>query len=93
MNTEEAIQHALGYAAGREDASSVRTVHPDPANKGTGFFQFADAYAAGWTAYNSQTRFYMTSCRDAYDTWQATSGRTIFKDDCPDCRVSPAHHH
>jgi hypothetical protein len=75
MSKDEAMQHGLGYAAGREDASGTPTVEP-----GTrpGFMAFADAYAEGWDDYNSQRRWYMTNARDAYDTWQATAGLTIF---------------
>jgi hypothetical protein len=76
MLENEAIQHALGYAAGREDASGVKTTEPD---ERPGFVAFADAYAAGWAEYRAEKRSYMTNCRDAYETWQATGGITIFR--------------
>ena len=70
MNHSEAMQHGLGYAAGREDASGVPTVG--------GFDAFAAAYAAGWDEYMNAHRGMMTNARSAYDTWQATNGQTIF---------------
>lgn len=82
MTKEEAMQHGLGYASGREDASNVRTadINDSPAEKRMGWMRFAEVYAQGWDDYNHERRHYMTNCRDAYDTWQATSGKTIFRD-------------
>lgn len=82
MSKEEAMQHGLGYASGREDGSNVRTVDVDdsPTERRMGWMRFAQAYADGWDDYNRGLRFYMTNCRDAYDTWQATNGATIFKE-------------
>lgn len=80
MNRNEAMQHGLGYAAGREDASGTRTAEvPGDPQMRSGFLAFADAYAQGWDDYNAQRRGSMTNCRDAYDQWQATGGRTIFR--------------
>ena len=76
MTKREAMQHGLGYAAGREDASGVKTVTPD--GNRSGFIVFAEAYAQGWDDYNAERRCYMTNARDAYDSWQRTSGQTIF---------------
>ncbi len=77
MQSEEAIQHGLGYAAGREDVSGVKTAE---SGETPGFMAFANAYGAAWQEYNDEKRFYMTNARDAYDTWQATGGQTIFRD-------------
>ena len=80
MKKSEDLQHGLGYAAGREDASGVPTVSPDDRS---GFIAFAEAYAAGWEEYNTEARGFMTNARDAYDTWQATGGRSIFRREIP----------
>ena len=80
MTHDEAIQHALGYAAGREDASGIRTRSPGEL---PGFMAFADAYAAGWDDYRAERRYHMIWARGAYDTWQASNGRTIFRDELP----------
>jgi hypothetical protein len=79
MEHECAMQHALGYAAGREDNSigNVKTV--DPSDSGIGFTKFAEAYANGWDEYNNEKRGSMVNCRDAYDNWQASNGLSIFK--------------
>lgn len=81
MDKREAIQHGLGYAAGREDGSGVATVpaadRPDLAGVG-GFAAFAYAYGAAWDEYNREERYYMTNARDGYDAWQATGGVSIF---------------
>jgi len=79
MQYNEAMQHALGYAAAREDASDVKTVPSSEHPERPGFMAFADEYARCWRDYNEGRRGYMTNARDAYDTWQATKGRTIFK--------------
>jgi len=81
MNTDQAMQHGLGYAAGREDASGVRTVAAASAPDGVGFMAFAEAYAAGWTDYNRDMRHFMTNARSAYDAWQETGGVSIFRDE------------
>lgn len=79
MNHDEAMQHGLGYAAGREDASGTRTAEvPGDPQMRSGFLAFADAYARAWDDYNTQRRCMMTNCKDAYDQWQATGGRTIW---------------
>lgn len=53
MNQQEATQHGLGYAAGREDASGVRTADRGHSCR-PGFIMFAEAYAAAWGDYNSE---------------------------------------
>jgi hypothetical protein len=88
MNETEARQHALGYAAGREDASSTRTVRPD-GEPYTGFLEFAHAYAGGWADYNAERRSHMVNCKVAYDTWQASRGQTIFADELPADPATP----
>ena len=79
MNHDEAKQHGLGYAAGREDASGTPTAIPPGKMWRSGWTTFADAYAQGWYDFNAQRRCSMTSCRDAYDRWQESGGRTIFR--------------
>jgi hypothetical protein len=80
MDRNEAMQHGLGYAAGREDASGVLTVTPEGQEFRSGFLVFAEAYADGWDDYNSGRHFMMTNARDAYDRWQETGGRSIFRE-------------
>jgi hypothetical protein len=84
MQHEEAMQHALGYAAGAEDFSGVKTVTPDDR---VGYMAFAETYTAGWA--NVEKRGYMTSCAEAYGVWQATGGITIFRDAPMDCECLP----
>jgi hypothetical protein len=79
MTRDEAMQHGLGYAAAREDASGVKTLPSPEAPGRPGFMAFADEYAQGWDDYNAERRHYMTNARDAYDTWQKTRGETIFR--------------
>ena len=80
MNHDEAMQHGLGYAAGREDASGVRTAEvPGDPQMRSGFLAFAQAYAQGWDDFNSGARCSMTNARDAYDRWQESGGRTIWR--------------
>ena len=79
MKYDIAMAHGLGYAAAREDASGVLTATGGHAWR-SGFILFAEAFAAAWEAYNTGTRGSMTNARDAYDTWQATGGRTIFRE-------------
>jgi hypothetical protein len=76
MQATEAMQHGLGYAAGREDASGEKTAAlPDH----VGFIAFATAYARGWSRYNAETMHFMVSARDGYDAWQASNGQTIYR--------------
>ena len=75
MNHEEAMQCALGYAWGAEDATRIPTVSPTDA---PGTLTFADAYAAGWDAFNSDQAHYMTNVADAYRRWQESKGASIF---------------
>jgi hypothetical protein len=76
MNMRDAEQHALGYAAGREDASSTRTVAP---GKMPGFMAFADAYAKAWDRYNREVVWFVPNARDCYDAWQASGGTTVYR--------------
>ena len=78
MTKNEALQHGLGYACGREDVSGDKTIsaHRDS----LGWIEFGEAYAAGWDDYNAGVSHYMVNARDAYATWQASSGRTIFRE-------------
>lgn len=80
MKYDEAKQHALGYAAGREDVSGIPTADNGHSWR-DGFTLFAEAYAKAWDEYNREARFMMTNARDAYDTWQASGGQTIFSDE------------
>lgn len=75
MQEQEAMQHALGYAAGREDSGGPKTA--EPAGQ-PGFMAFAEAYAAGWARFNREAWYMMPSARSAYDSWQATGGATIY---------------
>lgn len=77
MTKEEAMQHALGYAAGREDGSEVKTI--DPKGDNLGFMRFAEGFARGWDDFNKGHNWYMTNAQVAYDTWQESKGTTIFK--------------
>jgi hypothetical protein len=81
MRYEEARQHALGYAAGREDASGVLTADSDGVPARSGFILFAEVFAQGWGDYNCEQRFYMVNAASAYDAWQLSGGRTIFRDE------------
>ena len=67
------------YAWGREDSSGIRTActmeHP------TGSYAFGLAYALAYDLYNQELLAHMTNIRDAYNTWQATNGETIWSDE------------
>lgn len=78
MTKEEATQHALGYACGREDASGIETAHYLADRYKIGWLEFGFAFGNGWDDYNRGLRFYMTNARDAYERWQESDGRTIF---------------
>ena len=80
MDKDEARQHALGYASGREDVSEVPTVRAANAPDGIGWLAFADAYALAWDEFNAGERFSMTNCRAAYEAWQDTAGVSIFRE-------------
>lgn len=80
MDKSEAVQHGLGYACGREDASRVPTSPAANAPDGVGWLAYAEAYAAAWDEFNAGDRFYMTNARSAYEAWQATAGESIFTD-------------
>ena len=79
MTRTEAISHATGYAAGREDASGIRT-YGSTADT-SGFYQFALAYAAAWEQYNTEQLSHMRNCRDCYETWQETHGCSVFAEE------------
>jgi hypothetical protein len=80
MNTEEAMQHGLGYASGREDASGVRTAEvPGDVHQRSGFIAFAEAYAKGWDRFNRQILWCMVNAQAAYDAWQESGGRSIYR--------------
>lgn len=76
MTTAEAIQLALGYAWGREDASGTRTISPTDL---PGTLAFAEAFAAGWDDFNADRRHHMTSVTYAYQRWQESAGVSIFE--------------
>lgn len=77
MTREEAMQHALGYAAGREDASGIRTADGNtPPDRG-GFIWFAEAFASAQDDYNAGRYHMMTNARSAYESWQRTNGESI----------------
>jgi hypothetical protein len=78
MQRNEALQHALGYAAGREDGSGQPTAQPGGDLGPSGFVAFANAFADGWDEYNQGRRGMMTNARGAYERWQATGGQTIW---------------
>lgn len=83
MNKEEAMQHGLGYAAGREDGTRTPTVPPAGVLTAdcSPYIEFAKAYALAWDEYNRGKRWSMTNCRDAYDRWQSSGGVSIFGED------------
>ena len=79
MDKEHAMQHGLGYAAGREDGSNVRTVTRPGLADHIGFTDFAEAYAEAWDRYNREIYYYVPCARDAYETWQATQGQSVYR--------------
>ena len=83
MTHDDALQCAHGYAWGNEDAGGSITWE--------GAFSFATAYARGWDEFNQEKRGYMIPVSDAYRTWNATHGRTIFaREDAYANQPSPA---
>jgi len=76
---DEKEQLALGYAWGREDATGIRTVPPMAYPVRLGTCEFAKAYAQGQDDYDHQYRYSMIPVRDAYEHWQASGGRSIFR--------------
>lgn len=77
MTPGEAMQHALGYAAGREDGTGVKTADQGPEHS-PGFLLFAEAYSHGWEMFNAQLVWLMPDCRSAYANWHVSGGRTIW---------------
>lgn len=73
-----AIQLALGYAWGREDASGTVTAAPATGPSRIPSSAFAEAFATGQDEYNQERRCMMTNVRSAYERWQASGGRTIW---------------
>ena len=78
MTKEQAIQHALGYACGREDASGIETRTYLADRSMIGWLEFGHAFGRAWDDFNNGRRGYMTNARDAYEKWQASDGRRIF---------------
>lgn len=79
MDSNEAMQLALGYAWAAEDYSKVTTA---PSPSGTlGFLAFAEAFTYGYAELNAEKRTHMISVQDAYKAWQASGGKTIERDE------------
>jgi hypothetical protein len=76
VNQDQADYLARGYAWGTEDTTRVATLGDDTV---AGAHAFAVAFAAGWADYNAGRRGSMITVRDAYETWQASAGHSIFK--------------
>jgi hypothetical protein len=74
---DEAKRTAMAYAWGCEDTSGTATVTPPGAN--SGYWAFSDAYAQGQDDYNEQRRGDFLPVRYAYGNWQASGGRSVFK--------------
>lgn len=77
---ERAEAQALGYAWGREDSSGVRTAERPKPSGISGPLQFAVAYAQMHDDYSNDRRWTAFPVKDAYERWQETNGRTIYKD-------------
>ena len=77
MTRPEALQLALGYAWASEDATDVKTA-TTPEWPGNGPIAFAEAFADAWEDYNTGRRGHMINVADAYKSWQATDGHSIF---------------
>jgi hypothetical protein len=75
MTDSEAMQCALGYAWGYEDASGTGTYQPPNT---TGAHAFALAFAKAWDEYNTAVRGTMVAVSRAYQAWNETKGETIF---------------
>lgn len=78
---EEARERALGYAAGFEDASGVKTVPAPGSPRGTdyGWMDFAESFARAQDAYNRGGLSMMTNCKAAYQCWTESGGRSVFE--------------
>jgi hypothetical protein len=77
MTPDDAKLAAINYAWGREDAGGGPTVTPPGAL--TGYGAFSTAYANAWNDYNTGRRGMMIPVRDAWENWQASGGRSVFK--------------
>jgi hypothetical protein len=80
MDKEQATQHALGYASGREDGQNVTTVPAAGAPDGVGWLAYGQAYGIAQDEFNRGVRWSMTNARAAWEAWQATGGVSIFRD-------------
>lgn len=78
MTREKALYLAEGYAWGREDVTGTVTA-PTTAD-GTGWMQFANAYAQMHDDYNNGRRWTAFGVKDAYERWQETQGHTLYRD-------------
>ncbi len=79
LSVGKAHERARGYAAGREDASGIKTV-PSPSSprgQDSGWMDYAEAFAQAQDDYNQGRRGSMTNCKAAYERWTKTGGRTI----------------
>jgi hypothetical protein len=77
MTPDEAKWLALGYAWASQD--STGTPAATPAGATDGETAFGSAFAAAWADYNAQRRGMMLPVRDAYANWQASNGRSVFR--------------
>ncbi len=77
MTRDKALYLAEGYAWGQEDVTRIVTA-PATAD-GVGWMQFADAYAQMHDEYNNGRRWSAFPVHAAYQRWQETQGRTIYR--------------
>jgi hypothetical protein len=78
VTPDQARYLAEGYAWGREDVTRIMTA-PATAD-GVGWMQFAGAYAQMHDEYNNGQRWSAFPVQDAYERWQETQGRTIYRE-------------
>jgi hypothetical protein len=78
VTREQALYLAEGYAWGQEDSTAIMTAAATA--DGVGWMQFADAYAQMHDDYGKGRRWTAFPVRDAYERWQETRGRTIYRD-------------
>jgi hypothetical protein len=78
VTRDQALYLAEGYAWGQEDSTQIVTA---PATSdGVGWMQFAAAYAQMHDDYDNGRRWTAFPVKDAYERWQETQGRTIYRD-------------
>jgi hypothetical protein len=79
LSVDKARERACGYAAGREDASGVKTTPAPNSWRGddSGWLDYADAFAQAQADFTQGRRGMMTNCKAAYERWTATGGRTV----------------